>query len=344
DDTECQICFNIFNSENRRPRALPCGHIYCHVCMTKEIRNGKKLCPTCRMRHNAKRVEDLPVCILVERLVENITKTLNVGANAQAPETNDEEDERRKTESIQQTCSTITDVNDTITALDKIVMEKGDMISKREVTVKQLEKSIEEAINAIEDERKEINKEKTTAEKAKEQVRQGKVRRKHIEDAQTNLQQSKTKKTIANRTNEIETVQTNIKKWIEDVSTEFSIQYKVSEELGNILKTLKSNKKVCAETTISGKIATATLSSKNNRIHLHTFKHVTSHEGATTIQYNKVLSHLPRPPTLLFLDLACKNVHHGRIYIRLQPELHTFIKHIYRIFTGEKGNSILGNT
>ncbi|CAL4175662.1 unnamed protein product, partial [Meganyctiphanes norvegica] len=332
DDTECQICFNIYNSENRRPRTLPCGHIYCHVCLTKEIRNGKQLCPTCRMRHNAKRVQDFPVCILVERLVENITKTLNVGANARAPETNDEEDdysegpcsthkksfvyfycdthslkickectiidhpvnkckivsfkeevERRKTESIQQTCSTITDVNDTISALDKIVMEKDDMISKREVTVKQLEKSIEEAIHAIENERKEINKEKTTAEKAKEQARQGKLRRKHIEDAQTNLQQSNTMKTIANRTNEIETVQTNIKKWIEDVSTEFSIQHKVSEELGNILKTLKSNKKVCAETTISGKIATATLSSKNNRIHLHTFKHVTSHEGATTI-------------------------------------------------------------
>ncbi|CAL4209580.1 unnamed protein product, partial [Meganyctiphanes norvegica] len=273
DVTECEICCNIFKSVNWHPRTLPCGHIYCHLCMTKEIRNGKKTCPTCRMQHNAKRVEDLPVCILVERLIENITQTksLNVGANACVPEANEEDDysegpcsthkksflyfycdthslkickectiidhpvtncniisfkeevERRKGENIQQTSSTITDVNDTISALGETIKENKDMVSKQEVKIMQLEKSIE-------DERKQIAKRKITTEKAKELMNQGKIRRRHIEDAQKNLQQSNTKKTIFKTTNEIRNVQTNIKNWIQDVNTEFSIQHKSSKE------------------------------------------------------------------------------------------------------------------
>ncbi|CAL4240915.1 unnamed protein product, partial [Meganyctiphanes norvegica] len=61
--------------------------------------------------------------------------------------------------------------------------------------------------------------------------------------------------------------------------------------------------------------------------------------------YEKVLSHLPKqPPTLLFLDLTHKNDYKGRLYIKLEPELHAFIKNVPELFTGKNGKSILGNT
>ncbi|CAL4188070.1 unnamed protein product, partial [Meganyctiphanes norvegica] len=93
DDLECQICFNIFNSETRRPKTLICGHIFCLMCMTREIANGKSTCATCRRPHNAQKVEDLPVCILVERLIENMTKALTVGATSCKSEVDDDEDD-----------------------------------------------------------------------------------------------------------------------------------------------------------------------------------------------------------------------------------------------------------
>ncbi|CAL4144112.1 unnamed protein product, partial [Meganyctiphanes norvegica] len=93
DDLECQICFNIFNSETRRPRTLICGHIFCQICLTREIANGKSTCATCRRPHNAQRIEDLPVCILVERLIEKFTKTSNEGAKSCNSEADDDEDD-----------------------------------------------------------------------------------------------------------------------------------------------------------------------------------------------------------------------------------------------------------
>ncbi|CAL4065072.1 unnamed protein product, partial [Meganyctiphanes norvegica] len=64
-----------------------------------------------------------------------------------------------------------------------------------------------------------------------------------------------------------------------------------------------------------------------------------------SLPYENVLSNLSRhPPTLLYLDLTFDNISRGRIYIRLQPELDSFIKNLPALFTGENGSSILNAT
>ncbi|CAL4198446.1 unnamed protein product, partial [Meganyctiphanes norvegica] len=88
----------------------------------------------------------------------------------------------------------------------------------------------------------------------------------------------------------------------------------------------------------------AKLTSKDERLHLHKFCHETPPEGAITIQYDSVLSHLPvHPPSLQFLDLTHENCLKGRFYIRLQPDLHAFIKHIPALFTANNEDSIMVN-
>ena len=50
---ECELCFNQWNSENRIPKILPCGHSYCIQCLTNLLDSYKKnpllvfKCPNC---------------------------------------------------------------------------------------------------------------------------------------------------------------------------------------------------------------------------------------------------------------------------------------------------------
>lgn len=42
---ECPICYNIYNSKNRIPKIIPCGHSLCSECLSKLTTNR---CPECR--------------------------------------------------------------------------------------------------------------------------------------------------------------------------------------------------------------------------------------------------------------------------------------------------------
>ena len=46
-DTKCSICLCDFKP-NRRVRRLPCGHLFCAVCISKWLFNESVTCPTCR--------------------------------------------------------------------------------------------------------------------------------------------------------------------------------------------------------------------------------------------------------------------------------------------------------
>ena len=46
-DTKCSICLCDFKP-NRRVRRLPCGHLFCAVCISKWLVNESVTCPTCR--------------------------------------------------------------------------------------------------------------------------------------------------------------------------------------------------------------------------------------------------------------------------------------------------------
>lgn len=42
---DCKICFLPFNQEERKPRALPCGHSFCERCALKLYENEGIQCP-----------------------------------------------------------------------------------------------------------------------------------------------------------------------------------------------------------------------------------------------------------------------------------------------------------
>ncbi|CAL4212894.1 unnamed protein product, partial [Meganyctiphanes norvegica] len=70
DKSECSICNNIFDGEARRPRALPCGHGFCTLCLEAYIKTGRTTCPTCRVEHGASSATDLPVSFMLEELLQ----------------------------------------------------------------------------------------------------------------------------------------------------------------------------------------------------------------------------------------------------------------------------------
>ncbi|CBY15173.1 unnamed protein product [Oikopleura dioica] len=51
--TECNICFEEFNSEERKESVLHCGHRSCYKCLA-ELPN--KLCPICRKEFTTEQI------------------------------------------------------------------------------------------------------------------------------------------------------------------------------------------------------------------------------------------------------------------------------------------------
>ncbi|CAL4193181.1 unnamed protein product, partial [Meganyctiphanes norvegica] len=92
DNLDCEICRYRYDEGHHRPKSLPCGHTFCSECMAKEIKSGQNLCPTCRKPHNAKYAEDLPMNVVVERLVRDLPKS-SLATMACDLEEEDEEDE-----------------------------------------------------------------------------------------------------------------------------------------------------------------------------------------------------------------------------------------------------------
>ncbi|CAL4124468.1 unnamed protein product, partial [Meganyctiphanes norvegica] len=374
DDLECEICCDLYDDADSRPKVLLCGHTFCSTCMAKEISKGKRTCPTCRIPHNATSVNDFRFNVTVERLIRNMPENLRLGTNALDSE--DEEDEysggpcskhrksvvyffcqthsleicrectvinhpvtkckiisfeddikMKKDEAVQQANSDVRDMKYTISALGDIVKVKDDIISKQEIEIQQYKKAIEDATKII-------AKEKAANDHTRHEIAQGTVKEKNMEAAIQKLINANRKKTICEGSSNVKTTSNSVRKWIKDVREEYNILH----------KDISNGSSISAETTVEGRKATAKLSSKDGKLHAHSFKYDISQKGAKIVQYEKVLSHLCKPLTLLFMDLSHRTAYQGRVYIRLRPELDDFIKNIPHIFTGKEGNYILGNT
>ena len=51
---ECTICFENFDTGNKKPMSLPCNHGFCLKCV-KDIHKGAKIeCPVCQKEHKIK--------------------------------------------------------------------------------------------------------------------------------------------------------------------------------------------------------------------------------------------------------------------------------------------------
>ena len=47
-DTNCPICYDIYNDKDKVPRILPCGHTFCQCCLLDLRTSNILTCPTCR--------------------------------------------------------------------------------------------------------------------------------------------------------------------------------------------------------------------------------------------------------------------------------------------------------
>ncbi|CAL4087137.1 unnamed protein product [Meganyctiphanes norvegica] len=63
---ECQVCFHNFDSNNRRPRTLPCKHSYCTACLQKILHGRNLKCPRCKVSHSIENIDAVPVTYIFD--------------------------------------------------------------------------------------------------------------------------------------------------------------------------------------------------------------------------------------------------------------------------------------
>ncbi|XP_069170684.1 uncharacterized protein [Procambarus clarkii] len=72
DVLECKVCFESYNSVNRKPRSFRCGHTFCSVCLEDMLVRGSCSCPRCRHDHNALSLNDIPVNYSILSLIDAV--------------------------------------------------------------------------------------------------------------------------------------------------------------------------------------------------------------------------------------------------------------------------------
>lgn len=72
EDLECEVCFQSFNEDDRQPRALPCGHSLCTVCINNGITKEEYKCPSCRNVHSVSAVTDIPINFSLLNVVRTV--------------------------------------------------------------------------------------------------------------------------------------------------------------------------------------------------------------------------------------------------------------------------------
>nr|XP_053650558.1 tripartite motif-containing protein 59-like [Cherax quadricarinatus] len=72
---ECNVCYNNYDEELRRPRTLPCGHTFCTQYIEDTINNAQLNCPSCRAEHSATAANQFPICYIVEAFIKKLKDT-----------------------------------------------------------------------------------------------------------------------------------------------------------------------------------------------------------------------------------------------------------------------------
>ncbi|XP_018018699.1 E3 ubiquitin-protein ligase TRIM39 [Hyalella azteca] len=81
---ECEVCDEAFNSDNRKPLCLTCGHTFCYSCIARLLNvSAPKNCPKCRKKI-LQRINQVPV---VYALIpsENKVGQSDVRSQSEAP-------------------------------------------------------------------------------------------------------------------------------------------------------------------------------------------------------------------------------------------------------------------
>ncbi|XP_068227204.1 uncharacterized protein [Palaemon carinicauda] len=71
---DCKVCYNPYNTEDRRPLFLPCGHTFCSRCITNYIKEDMPVfvCYTCRAEHSVSANTEFPVNFELESILHHL--------------------------------------------------------------------------------------------------------------------------------------------------------------------------------------------------------------------------------------------------------------------------------
>mmetsp|Transcript_32948 Transcript_32948/g.57769 ORF Transcript_32948/g.57769 Transcript_32948/m.57769 type:complete len:402 (+) Transcript_32948:1362-2567(+) len=61
---ECAACHHVYDSQDRLPLSLPCGHVACKPCLYKHSSSGRTACPFDKLNHSVS-VDKLPCCFAI---------------------------------------------------------------------------------------------------------------------------------------------------------------------------------------------------------------------------------------------------------------------------------------
>ena len=81
---KCSICKDSYTD----PRYLPCGHIFCVVCVHPLISEDILSCPTCQVKTHVSTVADLPKAEAIQTVELPVQDTGAVGAVGREPSPN----------------------------------------------------------------------------------------------------------------------------------------------------------------------------------------------------------------------------------------------------------------
>jgi len=71
---ECGLCFLPYDSSERKPLTLPCGHVYCLTCLRQMSHKGDLYCTEDKTAHKVS-VSELPCCYAILSNLPEQTKT-----------------------------------------------------------------------------------------------------------------------------------------------------------------------------------------------------------------------------------------------------------------------------
>ena len=72
DFLDCEICIERYNTTDKKPLNLNCGHTYCKACVSHIILKKQIegiLCPDCRRPQVFKNIEDVPVNYPLQKML-----------------------------------------------------------------------------------------------------------------------------------------------------------------------------------------------------------------------------------------------------------------------------------
>ena len=87
DNLTCAVCLDVYNTDDRTPKSMLCGHTCCLQCILKMVnrKNTKNLkCPLCQAKFAVPPggVKDLPTNVTVSKMLELLPADANNNGDA----------------------------------------------------------------------------------------------------------------------------------------------------------------------------------------------------------------------------------------------------------------------